>query len=254
MVVDLRKYDSHVRTQAAYMCNAEAFLGLLENLANQQGPECYTEYSRAFSHIKAVLATLPHGYVPSSNDVIFDRAANVENIYAQVYARSITNGPSGLVHETQFRTDVFPLNFSKLTWVKYLPQFKSGFPEAAILNTVDKIKEHLDKGIPVIVGCGIDPVTADNAYNVIRETNDRNHAILIVGYTDTDFIFKNTNGIYWGDNGYGYLLLDSMKDRENLDGFSLASKPDFPSLYWWRKNKILAWLVKSIGFDIDFST
>ncbi len=37
------------------------------------------------------------------------------------------------------------------------------------------------------------------------------HAVTIVGYNDHGFIFKNSWGTQWGDDGYGYISFDSHK-------------------------------------------
>ena len=55
-----------------------------------------------------------------------------------------------------------------------------------------------------------------------NEAQGLNHAVLVVGYTPTFWIVKNSWGAYWGDSGYIYMA----RNQNNLCG--IADYPSYP--------------------------
>lgn len=57
-----------------------------------------------------------------------------------------------------------------------------------------------------------------------------NHAVLLVGYTDTYWIIKNSWGTSWGDNGYIYITRDRTNNKNCRIGQSVHLITDSCSL------------------------
>ena len=54
-----------------------------------------------------------------------------------------------------------------------------------------------------------------------NESNLGGHAILLVGYEDSQkvYVFRNSWGAYWGDNGYGYIPYDYVHNPQLASDF-----------------------------------
>lgn len=131
---------------------------------------------------------------------------------------SFVSAADALTRWGQPREEVWPYN-SGLTDSDPLPGPPGGPPDLRAWYksalqpaqcTVDAIKSHLDAGTPVILG-----IRTGNQFQASRDGHipmPRSarrltylHAILAVGYTTDDLIFRNSWGTRWGDQGYGYL-------------------------------------------------
>ena len=109
-------------------------------------------------------------------------------------------------------------------------------------------KSALAQGYPVIFGIALFDsfdnqrrkglVPMPTATEKTRESHS-GHAMLCVGYSDTDrvFIVRNSWGEEWGDNGYCYMPYDYMMNEEYNDGDCWIIKqlehfPDDEQTYW----------------------
>jgi len=80
----------------------------------------------------------------------------------------------------------------------------------------------LNKGYPIIIGImtgrqfwRLSDKLSEQTYKPTNDTDNRpayGHAITIVGYTDSYWIVANSNGLRWGDKGFGALPYSCAQD------------------------------------------
>ena len=132
----------------------------------------------------------------------------------------------GVCHETLWPYDetkfmVEPSNDCYLDAIKH-----KSLTYHRIKQTREQLKSALLEGFPII--CGITIYESFNCDNVKKtgevpmpSINDKicgGHAILLVGYNDlkNKWIFRNSWGVNWGDNGYGYIPIEYLDSDKNL--------------------------------------
>lgn len=78
------------------------------------------------------------------------------------------------------------------------------------LESADEIKEALRNVGPVLIT--LPCFNKSNQFWISTGKNsDLGHCVLIVGYIDKSFIFRNSWGKTWGSNGYGYFPISEFK-------------------------------------------
>ena len=108
-----------------------------------------------------------------------------------------------------------------------------------VTQCMEDIKRCLSESYPVI--CGIMIYTSfesdevSKTGNVVIPDEEKEsllggHAIIIVGYDDEKeyFIFRNSWGKTWGDNGYGYIPYSYIIDKELASDFWIIKKELIP--------------------------
>ncbi len=88
-------------------------------------------------------------------------------------------------------------------------------------TNLNQIKQAIAEGKGVVMGvCMGDDLTTLSANNAVYDSKigrtDSGHAICLVGYDDSERIFKfiNSWGTGWGVNGYGWITYDFVADTE----------------------------------------
>ena len=84
----------------------------------------------------------------------------------------------------------------------------------------EKIKEIIFKKPAIASVCGVDmafyfPNASDPFSRTLRcspYNRVKDHHVLLVGYTETEWIVKNSWGSDWGVNGYGYISKNNAED------------------------------------------
>jgi C1A family cysteine protease len=85
------------------------------------------------------------------------------------------------------------------------------------VDNQEEIKEIIYKQ-PVNIGvCAIDftdyaPTDSNRTLKCNPNNRELDHAVLLVGYTTTEWIIKNQWGTDWGVNGYAYISRSSAND------------------------------------------
>ena len=107
-------------------------------------------------------------------------------------------------------------------------------------QTLDCLKRCLIENYPIV--CGIMIYTSFESEDVsnngqvkLPESHESllgGHAIILVGYDDEkeNFIFRNSWGQTWGDNGYGYIPYSYITDKELASDFWIITKELLPDL------------------------
>ncbi|CAF0738969.1 unnamed protein product [Adineta ricciae] len=88
-------------------------------------------------------------------------------------------------------------------------------------NNVDQLRQCLAQGYPFLMAIKIFPSFASDHYGHIpmpkryEKPSQYRHAVVCVGYIHSErvFIIRNSHGLSWGDQGYGYLPYDYVTDK-----------------------------------------
>lgn len=84
----------------------------------------------------------------------------------------------------------------------------------------EKIKQIIFKKPAIASVCGVDMVSyfpdpSNSSSRTLRcspHNRVKDHHVLLVGYTETEWIVKNSWGPGWGIEGYGYISKDNAED------------------------------------------
>lgn len=101
--------------------------------------------------------------------------------------------------------------------------------------TVDQLKQDLVDHGPLGVAIDATPEFMQLGPSGIFagcSSSNYNHAVLLVGYTETHWIIKNSWGTSWGNGGYGYIPINAdcglrgWVDEMIIDGDPYTPDPD----------------------------
>jgi C1A family cysteine protease len=98
---------------------------------------------------------------------------------------------------------------------------------ARVPVALHNIQNVLTHKVPVVIGCSLyqsfesDAVAATGMVPMpdANENQIGGHCMLLVGYTKTHFIVRNSWGPDWGDKGYCYMPFDYLTDPNLSDDF-----------------------------------
>lgn len=78
-------------------------------------------------------------------------------------------------------------------------------------ESVDDVKKSLRNVGPVLITLPCYNKSAKFWIKTDNKTRDLGHCVLIIGFINESFIFRNSWGNTWGSNGYGYLPFSDFK-------------------------------------------
>lgn len=126
----------------------------------------------------------------------------------------------------------WPYKISKFRWKPRATSYKHASKEkisvySRVPRNLDTFKSIISGGVPIILGFSVyDSVytlaVEKTGYIPVPQSKDKltgGHAVLLVGYTKRHFIFRNSWGTDWGDNGYGYLPNKFIENSNLSDDF-----------------------------------
>ena len=203
--VDLRKFCPPVYDQGQLgSCTANAIAAHLDFNRHKQG-EAFISPSRLFIYYNERLA---------DGDVNSDGGSSIRESAKTVVQQ-------GACQESEWGYDVSKFtvkpdalcytNAIKYEALKYL----------RLTQDQELMKSCLAQGFPFVCGVSVYQSFMDSDGNVPMPDDNESllggHAILIVGYTPTTWIFRNSWGRTWGNSGYGtlpqqYLLNPDLSD------------------------------------------
>jgi C1A family cysteine protease len=214
--MDLRAEMSPVENQGPInSCVANAIVGALEFLQIRNGipkNKRFLDMSRMFLYYKAReaagLQTVDRGcYISHGILVTTDLGMVTEKRWPYTYSRLYRKPPRAIVNVARKKLvrDYYYIWGDDMTSENPNP-------------SVENVKAALAEGYPVVFGTtvfssfmavgkdGMVPVP-----NLATERAMGGHAMLMVGYTQTHFIVRNSWGAGWGDSGYCYIPFGYFK-------------------------------------------
>jgi len=214
-VVDLRRFCSPIEQQAQLgSCVGNSVVGGLEFLQIKQGKTPFVDLSRLFVYYNARLMT---------QDQDKDNGT-----YIRLAMGTLSS--LGTCSEAKWPYDVTKV-FIRPSWSSYREGYANKIDayykiDATGADRIETIKAALQAQHPVVFGMIVDQdymdVGSDGMVAMPKpvRVNSGGHAQLIVGYNDNTrrFIVRNSWGVYWGDNGYGYVPYDYL-DASDADDF-----------------------------------
>ena len=103
-----------------------------------------------------------------------------------------------------------------------------------LVQNIEQLKSSLKNNKPIIFGCSVyESFESEKVKNTgiihIPKDNERllgGHAIVLVGFNNEKkwFIFRNSWGSDWGDNGYGYIPYEYVLDNDLCSDFWVVEK------------------------------
>lgn len=251
-IADLSSYCTSVKDQGMLgACTAFACVGAMEYLHKRFGgiksddilSERFTYYATRV-HVLGWVAEDSGAYVRDAMKSLVKFGSCLES--SCVYNNDYKTPPDSSAYNEALRYQV----------VSYA-RFEDGSNASDRKVLIENIKASMDSGFPVVCGfvCYSNVLSAVNG--VIPPKNGQiigGHAIMLVGYDDNKqwFKFKNSWGMKWGDNGYGYLSYDYYFNGDMFDIWVIQSaenndvpiglnviKPDPPAPITSNKDDVL---------------
>lgn len=197
-IVDLRNHVREIKSQGRWnSCVAHAICSAVELMMYKYKKQTHIPLSERFNYY--------YGRIASG----FDVNQNIGMYPRQAIKMAFEHGlsPEILCHYNDSKSKE-PSQISKIFGNLIMQRLKE---YKRVIGT-DQIKSTLSNGIPVMVSVEIYDYwnnTKDGKIRLPKQTDKGNgrHYILLVGYTDTAFIFLNSWNSTWGDFGFGYLPL-----------------------------------------------
>jgi C1A family cysteine protease len=219
--INWKQYDSDVKSQGSCgSCAVFAAIALIENLGNRIG------LSDQDLSEQAVLACSP-------------ALSCFGGWYWDVFKYIHENGaPPEACYPYEGKKGRCTLVCDKPAFLEKIETFTSSPGLWGENHTVDQLKAALQEG-PLCVAMRVpnNGTFAGNGYKggvynyeggeISWEGNG--HAVLVVGYNDTDqsFLVKNSWGTYWGESGYFRIAYDDVTDDVKFGSYAARISPPY---------------------------
>lgn len=196
-----------------YSCTAHAATSLIEYLLRHATGRM-TDLSRLFLY--KVTRTLEHSFGDAGATLrgtfrAIDRFGIPPEEYWRYDLPNFDVEPSAFLYS-------FASNYGKLLYTR-LDEYGKGGSE-----TLDAVKRALADGLPVAFGFPVYSSVTTAADIPVPQAGDRllgGHAVLAVGYDDQreggSIVVRNSWGPRWGDEGYGYLPYQYIREQWATD-------------------------------------
>lgn len=215
--VDLRSGFSPITTQLYNSCTAEALVAAYcYGVIAQGGRVNCTEMSRMFLYFQGRLI----------------EGTTQQDDGAQIYSGVLTLLTSGLAEEMYWPNSSGIA--SRPPQIAYTNAIEHKAVNAALIDqTLESLRSTLAAGRPIVSGFLVFPsiqtVSVEKTGGILTPSEMERkqtqplggHAVVLVGYDDPTerFIFRNSWGTSWGEEGYGYLpyayVVDPFLCRDN---------------------------------------
>lgn len=226
--VDLRPLCPPIEDQKSLgSCTANAAIGLMEYLQMQSGESRRVDLSRLFLYKTTRRLMGVKGDTGAYIRTTIKAAASFGVPPEQYWPYHITKfdvEPDAFLYS-------FAANYKSLNYTRLDQKNFSG------KETLDAVKRTLADGFPVVFGFTVYSSMggdADIPYPGANDREDGGHAVLAVGYDDDRpvingasanargaLIIRNSWGTAWGDEGYGYLPYDYVREQLALDFWTI---------------------------------
>ena len=112
----------------------------------------------------------------------------------------------------------------------YVKAYKNKISAYARINTLDNLKESLNKNGPCLITFPVYNYTRQLWKQNENDTFIGGHAMTVVGYLEDCFIIRNSWGPYWGDAGYCYYYFNDWNAHwevwTTVDHIESVPEPD----------------------------
>ena len=215
--IDLREWCSPIEDQGHIgSCTAHAGVGLLEYYQRRVYGK-HLDLSRLFLYktTRRLMGWMGDtgAYLRTTMQAMVMFGVPLEKHYAYIPA-AFDNEPSAFDY-------AMAQNYKSL---KYFRLDSGGIKGDMLL---EHIKWMLAAGLPSMFGFTVYSSLSDKAWIPYPEEGDTvegGHAVVAVGYDDDEnaLLIRNSWGTSWGDNGYGYLPYDYVRDGLATDFWTMA--------------------------------
>jgi C1A family cysteine protease len=170
-------------------------------------------------------------FMPSRLFIYYNERV-IEGTVSQDAGAEIRDGIKSVASDGVCDENLWPYDTAKFTdkpsYDAYA-QAKRGIIKqyARVPVAMHNIQNVLTHKVPVVIGCSLyqsfesDAVAANGMVPMPNPSEQQigGHCMLLVGYTQTHFIVRNSWGDGWGDKGYCYIPFDYLLNTNLADDF-----------------------------------